>query len=225
MESAEILPVREPESSDIEVQLVAGEVMEDSFNSLEKSPLMDAASSSPGTPRGGDPRSFCTLKAVSKWLRANLLLLLTVVSVVVGAIIGIAVREVNMERTSNGYLLMVELLGFPGEVFLRMLKMLILPLIVFSLIAGLGSLETKVAGSLGWKTVLYYGCTTFLAVVLGLILVNIIKPGGRAQFSECDNSTLHDHGNNLDVMDTILDLIRYEDCTPGIYSRTLYQVQ
>lgn len=201
------------ESSDVEVKLVTGEVMENSFSSQENAPLMKeaAAPSSPTLDKLRCPRGFnscCTLRAVSNWLMTNLLLVLTDISVVIGAIIGISVREVHMERDSKGYLLMVELLGFPGEVFLRMLKMLILPLIVFSLIAGLGSLETKVAGSLGWKTILYYTCTTFLAVVLGLILVNIIKPGGRAEFFECDNSTVHATGNNLDVVDTILDLIR-----------------
>ena len=39
----------------------------------------------------------------------------------------------------------VEIIALPGELFLRMLKMPILPLIIFSLMAGLGSLDTRVA--------------------------------------------------------------------------------
>ena len=87
-------------------------------------------------------------------------------------------QRVNQRvRASHWY--HVELLSLPGELFLRMLKMLILPLIMFSLMAGLGSLDTKVAGALGWRTVLYYMTTTLIAVVLGLTLVMVIQPGGR----------------------------------------------
>lgn len=201
------------ESPEVEV-LLASDEMENSLSGKEKDPLItevlgSSTSPAPSLLNFPGPKGCCTCKTVTKGLMDNLLLLLTAASVVVGGIVGIAVREVDMERESYGFLLMVELLGFPGEVFLRMLKMLILPLIVFSLLAGLGSLETKVAGSLGWKTVVYYTCTTFLAVVLGLLLVNIIKPGGRADIFECDNSTLHGSGNDLEVVDTILDLIRY----------------
>lgn len=153
----------------------------------------------------------CSLKSLTNWLLTNLLLILTVASVVVGIIIGLSVREVNMDPHSNGYRVMVQLVGFPGEIFLRMLQMLILPLIVFSLIAGLGSLETKVAGSLGWKTVLYYGTTTLIAVILGLVLVSAIKPGEQHIDLNCDNSTQHDLSQRLDTLDSILDLLRYAD--------------
>lgn len=208
-----------------------GEVADTSFTGLkgtENLPLVEGGGSSPKrtrllrcpcAPRGLSNRCPCggntdgsggsCKRKVLKWLKANLLLLLTIASVVVGTVIGLSVREVSMPRHSEGYRLMVTLLGFPGELFLRMLKMLILPLIVFSLIAGLGSLETKVAGSLGWKTVAYYATTTLLAVVLGLVLVNVIKPGERDIPLECDNSTVHAVSHELEVVDTVLDLLRY----------------
>lgn len=210
-------------SSDPEVRTVPSE---NSFSSvsMENAPLMESDSSfkklrvpfpsalTHGCPCGSSG-SCCTPRTVAKWTMDNLLLLLTIASIIVGGIIGLSVREVNMDQHSEGYQLMVVLLGFPGEIFLRMLKMLILPLIVFSLIAGLGSLETRVAGSLGWKTVVYYGSTTILAVVLGLILVSVIVPGGRAVELKCDNSTEHGAGTNLRVVDSVLDLIRYAHAT------------
>ena len=187
-----------------------------SFNSMEKSRLIGNDTSPPGSftkPKCPNPSNLkcpkITLKDVWKWTKTNLLLLLTIASVLVGAIIGISVREVDMPRESEGYRLMVTLIGFPGEIFLRMLKMLILPLIIFSLISGLGSLETKVAGSLGWKTVLYYGTTTVLAVVLGLILVSAIKPGGRDIPLMCNNASVHAGSHELEVIDSVLDLVRY----------------
>lgn len=176
------------------------EVLLDTDNSSEQEPLVS---------RKGNGRSKCysISKTIGRWMLKNLLLILTIVSVIVGIVLGICVREVNLPKGSNEYRLMVELLSFPGEAFLRMLKMLILPLIVFSLIAGLGSLESKVAGSLGWKTVLYYFSTTLMAIVLGLVLVVVIQPGGRVETLECTNST-HGLGNDIELVDTILDLIR-----------------
>ena len=158
----------------------------------------------------GDGRGKClrVTKSIGRVLLANLLLVLTIGSVVVGVIIGLPAREARNSLSDESYSLMVRLLGFPGELFIRMLQMLILPLIIFSLIAGLGSLEAKVAGSLGWKTVLYYFSTTMLAIILGIILVVTIKPGGRGQEFECNNSTSASHGD-LDTLDSILDLFRY----------------
>ena len=194
--------------SDPEIQVVSGEEEGENSSSREVLPLIEQCPPSYLKRHCSNSCCCCSFQDFTGWVMTNLLLLLTLVSVIVGTIIGFSVREVNLPQHSNGYRLMVELLSIPGEMFLRMLKMLILPLIVFSLIAGLGSLETKVAGSLGWKTVLYYGTTTFLAVILGLILVNVINPGGRNLILECDNSTHSGTGNELDTLDSILDLIR-----------------
>lgn len=143
------------------------------------------------------------LKSVGKWSRENLLLLLTILSVVVGIIIGVSVHPAHPDRVA------IELIAFPGELFLRMLKMLILPLLIFSLMAGLGSLDTKVAGALGWRTVVYYFCTTVLAVILGLILVLSIRPGARGSVEKpCDNSSLSVQRHQLETIDAVLDLLR-----------------
>ncbi|MCY3750730.1 MAG: dicarboxylate/amino acid:cation symporter [Gammaproteobacteria bacterium] len=66
-----------------------------------------------------------------------------------------------------------------GELFLDALKMVIIPLIVAAVISGIASLGGASGGlkRLGGFTVLYYFCTTAIAVLLGLIIVNIIQPG------------------------------------------------
>lgn len=65
-----------------------------------------------------------------------------------------------------------------GEIFLRLLKMIIVPLIVSSITAGvLGVGDTRNLGRLGGKTILYYVTTSAFAIILGLILVNIFRPG------------------------------------------------
>ena len=74
-------------------------------------------------------------------------------------------------------------IGLVGDVFLRLLKMIIAPLIlasVYTSVSGLGSIAR--VKNLGVKTLIYYLATTSLAVIAGLILVNLIRPGAKAVF-------------------------------------------
>lgn len=65
-----------------------------------------------------------------------------------------------------------------GDIFIRLLKMLAVPLVLFSIISGVASLsDISKLGRLGAKTLFSYLITTVAAVSLGLLLVNIIKPG------------------------------------------------
>ena len=68
--------------------------------------------------------------------------------------------------------------GWMGDIFLRGLKMVIIPLILSSIISGVTSMgEGKDLGRLSVKTLLYYLSTSTLAILTGLIIVNIVKPG------------------------------------------------
>ena len=65
-----------------------------------------------------------------------------------------------------------------GTVFLNLLKMAALPLIVVNLISGISSLDDpKIFGRVGLKIMIYYMITTFVAIVMGLVLGTILKPG------------------------------------------------
>ncbi len=65
-----------------------------------------------------------------------------------------------------------------GQFFLAALKMIVVPLILASIVMGVAGLgDIRHLGSLSRRTVIYYFLTTFLAVVLGLILVNALGPG------------------------------------------------
>ena len=65
-----------------------------------------------------------------------------------------------------------------GEVFLNLLKMMVVPLVMSSVMCGiLGMGDVRKLGKPGLYTILYYFCTTILAVVVGLVVVNIIRPG------------------------------------------------
>ena len=65
-----------------------------------------------------------------------------------------------------------------GIIFVKMLKLMAIPLIFFSLINGIASLK-NISGlsSIGLKTIGFYIFTTFVAIIIGLVLGNVIKPG------------------------------------------------
>ncbi len=69
-------------------------------------------------------------------------------------------------------------IGFLGTIFLNALKMIVVPLIVASMIVGVTSLgDVRKLGRTTGKTLLYYLVTTGFSVLIGIILVNIIRPG------------------------------------------------
>ncbi len=73
---------------------------------------------------------------------------------------------------------MVHSVSWMGDIFLRLLKMLIIPLILSSLISGIANIGTGSSlGRLSLKTFSYYILTSLLAIITGLFLVNILQPG------------------------------------------------
>ncbi|XP_016385761.1 excitatory amino acid transporter 5-like [Sinocyclocheilus rhinocerous] len=128
----------------------------------------------------------------------NGLLILSVLAVVIGCLLGFFLRSKHLSEQE------VKFFQFPGELLMRMLKMLILPLVVSSLMSGLAALDAKCSSRLGIMTVSYYLWTTFVAVVVGIVMVIIIHPGGAAQKEDSEDS-----GKPImSSADALLDLIR-----------------
>ncbi|KAK2901335.1 hypothetical protein Q8A67_009450 [Cirrhinus molitorella] len=128
----------------------------------------------------------------------NGLLILSVLAVVIGCLLGFFLRSKHLSEQEVKYF------QFPGELLMRMLKMLILPLVVSSLMSGLAALDAKCSSRLGIMTISYYLWTTFVAVVVGIIMVIIIHPGGAAQKEDSEDS-----GKPImSSADALLDLIR-----------------
>src|SRR4029077_13853784 len=66
----------------------------------------------------------------------------------------------------------------PADMFLRMIKMIIAPLLFSTLVVGIaGTGDMKTMGRIGLKAILYFEVATTIALFLGLALVNIFKPG------------------------------------------------
>uniref|UniRef100_A0A8C8FYF8 Amino acid transporter n=1 Tax=Oncorhynchus tshawytscha TaxID=74940 RepID=A0A8C8FYF8_ONCTS len=144
------------------------------------------------------PRNKC-ISCFSSLFK-NLLLTLTVLGVILGAVSGMLLRYASPIHPD-----IVMVIAFPGDILMRMLKMLILPLIISSLITGLAGLDAKSSGRLGTRAMVYYMSTTVIAAVLGVILVLVIHPGNPKMKEQLGDGQKHDDVSSLDAF---FDLIR-----------------
>ncbi|VDP10104.1 unnamed protein product [Heligmosomoides polygyrus] len=90
-------------------------------------------------------------------LKKDLLLVLTIESVVLGVVLGFVIRPFNPSNDT------ISLIGFPGEIFMQIVEMMILPLIISSVISALAQVRARDARQIGIVTVIYYMTTTFLS--------------------------------------------------------------
>uniref|UniRef100_A0AC35U6B0 Amino acid transporter n=1 Tax=Rhabditophanes sp. KR3021 TaxID=114890 RepID=A0AC35U6B0_9BILA len=139
-------------------------------------------------------------RALKRFIRKNLLLCMTIGAVVVGLALGFLLRQFKLPIE------VVRLVNFPGEIFMQVLKLMILPLIFSSLISALAQMDAKDSSKMGLITVLYYLTTTVLATITGIILVLAIHPGDPT--IKNDFKITHIQHANVSPLDTFLDLIR-----------------
>jgi len=92
-----------------------------------------------------------------------------------------------------------------GQVFLALLKMLIVPLVFSSLVVGAASIgDPRDLGRIGIKTIVLYLVTTAVAIVIGLVLGNLIQPGVGLTLSQ--GATAFKAPEAPNIMKVILDL-------------------
>ena len=100
---------------------------------------------------------------MKKFLRGHYLILGIIAGVILGGIVGSFYPETGVR------------VGFLGKLFINALKMIVLPLILVSITLSIMKVERL--GSLGLRTFVYFISTTAIAVILGIVLVNLIHPG------------------------------------------------
>eukprot|EP00066_Takifugu_rubripes_P024596 XP_011613862.1 PREDICTED: excitatory amino acid transporter 1-like isoform X2 [Takifugu rubripes] len=128
----------------------------------------------------------------------NAFVLFTISAVIIGIILGFGLRSYNMSYRD------VTFFSFPGELLMRMLQMLVLPLLVSSLITGVAALDSRASGKMGMRAVIYYTTTTIIAVTIGIVMVLAIHPGRgiKDEFSKTQKI------EQVSPADAFLDLIR-----------------
>uniref|UniRef100_A0A1I8ITF1 Amino acid transporter n=1 Tax=Macrostomum lignano TaxID=282301 RepID=A0A1I8ITF1_9PLAT len=142
--------------------------------------------------------------------KVSILTALTLLSMLLGLAFGWLVRAAHPSP------LAVLLIGYPGELFMRMLKVLVLPLVVSSLVAGLCSLNTNNSSKVGVFTLVYSFLTNWSAVLIGILFVMLIKPGNSQIKQQLDIGEFGIHGGSNRTIYHIFDLFR---CSPiGIFS-------
>tara|TARA_B100001029_G_C15060121_1_gene457700 strand:+ start:1567 stop:2811 length:1245 start_codon:yes stop_codon:yes gene_type:complete len=94
------------------------------------------------------------------------------IAMIVGASIGIYFQNAGTDSS------IFKLITSLGTIFVRLLKMIIVPLIFTSIITGVASIkDSSRLGRLGIKTLLYYTMTSLFAIIIGLTLTNLVQPG------------------------------------------------
>ncbi|MCY6484534.1 dicarboxylate/amino acid:cation symporter [Clostridium aestuarii] len=102
------------------------------------------------------------------------------IKILLGLILGIVfgiIANAAFDKSVNESIIKW-MLGPIGAIFLRGIKMLVVPLVLCSLIAGTASVgDVKKLGRVGIRTLVYYTLTTAVAITLAIILASVIKPG------------------------------------------------
>ncbi|XP_046739908.1 excitatory amino acid transporter isoform X2 [Diprion similis] len=134
-----------------------------------------------------------------KWIQDNLLLLITLSGVLLGVILGFGLRPLELGGNA------VMLISYPGELFMRLLKLMILPLVIASLISGSASLNARMNGKIAVRTLVYFILTSLFNAILGVALVIAIHPGDPGLR---ESTTTASHPRAVNILDSLLDLGR-----------------
>jgi|TARA_B100000902_G_scaffold12645_1_gene15425 Na+/H+-dicarboxylate symporter len=95
-----------------------------------------------------------------------------------GFVIGSIAYYLDIIPSSIEYFIQVYVFNLGGSIFINLLKMLIVPLVFFSLVSGISSLSSLTSlGNITLKTISLYLGTTAIAVSLSLVIASIFKPG------------------------------------------------
>ncbi|XP_044075233.1 excitatory amino acid transporter 1-like [Siniperca chuatsi] len=136
---------------------------------------------------------------VMAFLKRNAFVALTMAAVASGIGLGLALQHINMSARNIQYL------TFPGEMMMRILQMLVLPLIISSLITGMSSVDRKAYGKIGLRAFSYYMVTTLIAAFTGIALAVLIQPGKSSRTASVSSSG---NAEAVQTVDSFLDLIR-----------------
>lgn len=98
--------------------------------------------------------------------------------ILIALILAVAAGSITGETAGLFNITFYSLYDFLGTLFLNALKMLIVPLIVSSIIVGMMNIGSgEQLGRLGGKTLVYYASTSLMAILTGLLIVNLLTPG------------------------------------------------
>ena len=116
--------------------------------------------------------------------KSNKLTLYIVIAMVAGAILGYYIHETQSATSIETLSKNLKLLT---TIFLRLVQMIIAPLVFTTLVVGIAKLgDIKTVGRVGGKALLWFISASLMSLLIGLVLVNIFKPGEGIALSNAD---------------------------------------
>jgi proton glutamate symport protein len=123
--------------------------------------------------------------------------------ILTGLLLGIAAGAILNHFSADKAWWIANLLQLAGDLFIRLIKMIVIPIVISSLIVGIAGVgDSKKLGRIGIKTLLYFEVITTVAIVVGLLLANFFQPG---------------HGIDMTQLHTT-DISQYEKTTSEVQS-------
>ncbi len=134
------------------------------------------------------------------------------IALITGAIVGAIINNFFVDITFVNDVIVEGVFYVVGQGFISLMKMLVVPLVFCSIVCGAAAIgDTKTLGSVGVRTIVFYLCTTMLAVAVALGVASIINPGIGLDMSAVENvkTTVDSASTNTDVsmVDTLLNII------------------
>ncbi|KAK7590794.1 hypothetical protein V9T40_002407 [Parthenolecanium corni] len=135
----------------------------------------------------------------NKFLRENSFLVSILIGVIVGVASGALFRHYDVSSET------ISVVAYPGEIFLRALKLIILPFIICCIIVGTATLNISHNKFIAVRVIIYFFLTSLLNVMLGITLGLVLNPGGVSVETKATSSL---QAEKLTLLDGLLDVGR-----------------
>nr|VZI40213.1 unnamed protein product [Spirometra erinaceieuropaei] len=170
--------------------------------------------------------SSCCRRCYTKvwnFARNNVLMGATIISVFAGFLLGMLLRTIKLEEEA---LVWIEM---PGEIFIRLLKLTILPLISANVIIVSSTLNAKENGKISLVALAFIISSNVLAAVSGVVVSLLLKPGASNLENSPDSNQTYTPEHHLRTSSIFADLLYnlFPDNVIGVtlyQSRTTYQI-
>ncbi|NUZ09429.1 dicarboxylate/amino acid:cation symporter [Pseudoalteromonas sp. McH1-7] len=130
-----------------------------------------------------------TTYSISYFLQKKMLWLQIVVALILGITVGILLSPKGVGLVSAELSLQIaQWVALPGNLFLALIQMVVIPLVLSSIILGIaGNKDTAFLKQVGLRIFPYFVMTTFIAVIIGLVVASYIEPGKYVDSQLLDN--------------------------------------
>ncbi|KTQ23595.1 glutamate:protein symporter [Salmonella enterica] len=136
--------------------------------------------------------------------------------ILLAMVLGILLGSYLHYHSDSREWLIANLLSPAGDIFIHLIKMIVVPIVISTLIVGIAGVgDAKQLGRIGAKTILYFELITTVAIILGITLANVFQPGSGIDMSQLatvdiskyQNTTAEVQSHAHGLMGTILSLV------------------